>query len=151
VRIKYTEFAPDPRQWNTVVNLPAHVAQVLIATNQAVAVPWKDFRERLAATATAGADPFNVNAYVEGVQWGVIPAETSQFRRVVICKRAGAETTWYDGPTSEMPPSIVAQFEQLTNSTVDPEVLAERREQDKNRQILQEQQERKAAYKYLRT
>jgi len=51
MRIKFTEFAADPKLRGTTSNFPAHIAQSLIAQGAAVAVPYKDFRERLAAEA----------------------------------------------------------------------------------------------------
>jgi len=90
MRIKFTEYAADPKLRHTISNLPAHIAQSLIAQGAAVAVPYKDFRERLAAEAAEGSDKSNPT--VENVkvpQWGI---HTDQITgRQILIRRQGFE------------------------------------------------------------
>ena len=97
MRIKFTEFAADPKLRGTTSNFPAHIAQSLIAQGAAVAVPYKDFRERLAAEAAEGSDKSNPK--VENVkvpQWGI---HTDQFTgRQTLIRRQGFEEIRFEPP-----------------------------------------------------
>lgn len=110
MKIQYTQFAPNPSLRGTITNLPAHVAQVLIAQGVAVHVPYKDFRERLAAEFSPLAKP-------PVVEWGVQEPK-GNYSRVAVVKRVGSETMFFAAPPPDCPPAIVAQYKALTDGTV---------------------------------
>jgi hypothetical protein len=123
MRIKFTEHVPDPKLRNTIANHPAHIAQVLIASGQAVAVPYRDFRERLAAEATAASGAGHTDANVSGIEWGVNnkdPLNPSSIVRVI--KRRGCETLFFSTPPDDAPAFIKQGFADLTATTT-PEML----------------------------
>ena len=96
MRIKFTEYAADPKLRHTISNFPAHIAQSLIAQGAAVAVPYKDFRERLAAEAAEGSDKSNPK--VENVkvpQWGI---HTDLLGRQTLIRRQGFEEIRFETP-----------------------------------------------------
>ena len=82
-------------------------------------IRYKDFRERLREEGQLGTDAHSVNPCIaEGkVEWGVKSASDSGFRVVVVIKRSGAETTYFSTPPADAPKSIIARFNDLSNST----------------------------------
>lgn len=142
MKIQFTQFAPDPSLRGTTKTLPAHRAQPLIDSGVAVQVPWKDFRERLAAEATSQTAGSFQNVSVDE-EWG-IDTSLTQFRQVVIIRKRGSETIIYDSPTKNTPPSIVKQFRDATQPTVSPEWAEELRDREKNKQLEQQSRERQA-------
>jgi hypothetical protein len=116
MRITYTEHVPDPKLRGTTTNLPAHIAQVLIASGQAITVPYKGYQEFLAAEHSTGSDPNNVDPNVVGTCWGVIDKDSSQFSIVRVIKRVGSETTYFKAPPTDAPLSIHQQFHELSRT-----------------------------------
>lgn len=116
MKIKYTNFCPDPQLRNTETHLPNHVAQVLIATGQAkeVKLPprgapgWAE--ARIAESKELNHGPSNgdtVVPFVHPPRWelGVMPIT----KKTGIYFRAGTETncfsslTWFDNAGKECP------------------------------------------------
>jgi hypothetical protein len=114
MKIRY--IAPSPKAGKTE-HCRNDVGLTLIASGFAEAIPYKDFRERLQAEGQGGTDPHNVNPCVEGIQWGVKDASDSGFRIATVIKRSGAETTYFSALPPDAPKSIVARFNDLSNST----------------------------------
>ncbi len=138
MKIKYNEFVANPALRNTETNLPAHVAQVLIAQGVAVAVRYKNFVEYMNAEHAQASAAHSVNPSVQGVEWGIRDKALSRFSKVLVVKRIGAATTYFETPPSDCPPSIRARFESLTNPVSNPVDI----EQERNRQYEQREQER---------
>ena len=110
MKITYTEYVPDPKLRGTTAHLPAHIAQVLIASGQAKAVPYKDFREILAdddAVRAAAAPPVTV-------EWGIRDKDRSVHSQVLIIRKLGAELSFFLAPPKDCPPSIVQQWKDMT-------------------------------------
>jgi len=116
MRIRWTSHPSDPSKNGTLEHVAREFAIVACGYKQAEPAPYKNYHERLSETASVGTDPSNVNPTVSGTEWGVIAAAESQFRQDTIIRRRGAEVLYYSGPTSEMPKSIIAKWEQLVNS-----------------------------------
>jgi hypothetical protein len=70
-------------------------------------IPWKDFRERLAAEASPAAKPV--------VAWGIREASGSRYSQTRIVKTVGSDTYFLNAPTADTPPAIVARFNALVN------------------------------------
>ncbi len=125
MKIQYTEFVADPSLRNTITNLPAHVAQVLIAQGSAKAVPmpargskeWLAARNEQAATATVP-DAHDTVAGVSGVEWGIHQSG----KVVAVIKRVGSDTFFFDTPPADCPRSITQQF--LDAASLSPEANA---------------------------
>jgi hypothetical protein len=91
LRVKYTEFVPNPALRNTVTHLPPHIAQNLIAQGVAVHVPYKNYVEFLSEEHREGSSSFNVNPpQVVGVVWECCAAARSG--TPTIFRRQGGET-----------------------------------------------------------
>lgn len=113
MKIIYTEFVADPSLRRTTTNLPAHVAQVLIAQGSAKAVPmprhgskdWLAARNEQASLAVPS--PTDTPAGVTGVEWGI---QNLRSGKVNIIKRVGSDTYFFDGPPQDCPRSICQQF-----------------------------------------
>jgi len=109
-------------------------AKTLISAGFAEHVPYKDFRERLAAESTSQTAGTVVSVSVSGTEWG-FDSSCSQFRQPVIIFKRGAETTYYDAPVKDTPASIVKQFHEsvgtaLTDEQLDAIRSAECKERD---------------------
>ena len=118
MRITYTEFVPDPKLRGTTTNLPAHIAQVLIASGQAVDVLFKGYQDRLSSETPQVAVP-------PTVEWGVQPAATSSFQQdVVIKKDAFGALTYFAEPPADAPASIKKQWEDLKGIDVNASARA---------------------------
>jgi hypothetical protein len=125
MKITYTQFVADPALRGTTTNLPAHIAQVLIAQGAAKAEPmpargsagWLAARNEQAATATVP-DAHDTVAGVAGVEWGI------HVRGVVVAviKRVGSDTFFFDAPPVDCPLGIVQQF--LDAANLSPEANA---------------------------
>jgi hypothetical protein len=137
MRIRYLPSSPKAGQVDHVNN---SVGATLIAAGFAEAMPYTDFRQRLAAEtpqAFAIAPPV--------VEWGVQERHLSRFGLVVVVKKVGSETTYYSAPPDDAPASIKQRFAELNQTPVDPEVEAERRVQAGYRQDKQHKAENAAA------
>lgn len=100
---------------NTIEHLQPHVAQTLAAAGLCEIIPFKDFREMLAASMPPAKAPV--------IEWGVQEANLSQFSRVTVIKRCGSEVTYFTAPLpSDCPPSIVARFQELTGGKTAQEI-----------------------------
>ncbi|HWY20026.1 MAG TPA: hypothetical protein VNX26_02335 [Candidatus Acidoferrum sp.] len=120
MKITYTQFVPDPALRGTTTNLPAHIAQVLIASGQASAVPMpvrgtKEWlKARLEQSAQAGPPDAHdvVPPFVVGVQWEAKQLPTGL---VVILRKSGGEVTRFDDlkECPACPKSVRKQFEEL--------------------------------------
>lgn len=101
MRIQYTEFVANPALRNTTTNLPAHVAQVLIAQGSAVALPraprgsaaW--LAERLEESAAA-----NPPSPTPLLTWGVSVGQVAQRPVIhVTCSNMNCSVKFrFDGP-----------------------------------------------------
>jgi hypothetical protein len=119
MRIQYTEFVANPALRNTIANLPAHVAQVLIAQGSAVALPraargsaaW--LAERLEESAA-----FNPPAAAPLLTWGVSVGQVA--RRPAIhatCSNANCAMKFrFDGPPKSDAKNIGADRVVFTHS-----------------------------------
>jgi hypothetical protein len=126
MKITYTQFVPDPALRGTTTNLPAHIAQVLIASGQASAFPMpvrgsKEWlKARLEQSASANApDVHDVSPTVAGVEWGVKEKSLSPWSEVQVIKKVGAEVFYFAHPPADCPRSIVARFKELTSDKRD--------------------------------
>jgi hypothetical protein len=151
MKITYTQYVPDPALRGTTTNLPAHVAQVLIASGQATAAPLPRYgttdwlTERAEMSKRAVPAPGDVDPNVKGVEWGIRDkVHTDPFSRVVVIRREGAETTFYAVPPTDAPASVVRRFEELVSGVVlSPEAEQARRERLEREQYEQQQAEKK--------
>ena len=98
------------------IHVPKEVGTVAVWRGEAIEVKFKSYAERLKAAGDAN-DPHNVNPCVEGIQWGVKYASSSGFKIVTVIKKFGSETTIYSTPPVDAPRSVVARFNDLSNST----------------------------------
>src|ERR1039458_7606455 len=81
MKITYTQFVADPALRGTTTNLPAHIAQVLIASGQATEVPmprrgskgngWLEARLEQSRNAGPPSVDDVVPSAPNGVEWGV--------------------------------------------------------------------------------
>jgi hypothetical protein len=110
VKIRYTEFVPNPALRNTETNLPAHVAQVLIAQGSAVAVPFKTYADFLSSK--------NPPAVAVPVEWGI--KEAGAYSPVCVIKRTANGETFYKTPPPDCPASIVDQWRSLADGSEVP-------------------------------
>jgi hypothetical protein len=116
MKVKYTQFVPDPSLRGTTTHLPAHIAQVLIASGQATAVPFPrrdGSPEWMAAIAEedAARKPSHhdtVGGLAPGVtEWGCKALASG---KAVIVRRVGGETNFLDSPPVECPISVQQQY-----------------------------------------
>jgi len=105
-----------------VEHLDNATAKTLIAAGFAEHVPYKDFRERLAAESTSQTAGTVVSVSVVGTEWG-FDGSCSQFRQPVIIFKRGSETTYYDAPVKDTPASIVKQFYEAVGTALTPEQI----------------------------
>lgn len=117
------------------VHVPQSVGENLIFRKLAQRCPRPNYgtpewiAERQAADAqrvpmSADADP-----NVKGVEWGVKDKDLSPFSKVLVVKRVGSATTFYDALPADCPPSIRARFESLTATVSGCNLEKARREQ----------------------
>jgi hypothetical protein len=77
MKITYTQYVPDPSLRGTTTNLPAHIAQVLIASGQAVEIPlprrgspgWLAAIKEIDAMNTKPSEYDTVPPAANGVEW----------------------------------------------------------------------------------
>jgi len=119
-------FLPaSPKHGQPDEHLPPSVAQALIAAGfaEACPVPRRGTNEylqmRKEQTAHLTPNPADVNTTVQGEEWGVQDKGTSMFSQVMVVKRVGAETFYYDAPPVDAPLTIVQRFRDLTLTTAD--------------------------------
>jgi hypothetical protein len=128
-------------------------ARTLIAAGFAEPVPYKDFRERLAAESTSQTAGTIVSVGVSGTAWG-FDGSCSQFRQPVIIFKRGAETVYYDAPVKDTPAAIVKQFHEAVGTALTPEQietirLAECKERDARHATAQAEKLGMAKYRRL--
>lgn len=136
MKIRYTDYAPNPTLRGTETHLPAHRAQPLIDSGIAVEVKYTSYVERL--TAEPGGMLTPDPDFVVGAQYSV---HERMFGSVLIghayvTRRSGTETVFFDkleAIPSDCPKNVVIRFLTL-NAVGDPEVLAEKRIQEHYRQ-----------------
>jgi hypothetical protein len=112
MRIKYSQFHPDPSLRGTAVDLKPHIADQVIGSGLAVAFPYANYRERLAAetaAVVAAAPP------PQPVQWGIREAlcGDAYSPRFVITKTTATETLHYSTLPSDAPPNIKQRWADL--------------------------------------
>jgi hypothetical protein len=135
MKITYTQHVSDPALRGTTTNLPAHIAQVLVATGQAFAceIPRRGTNAylKMRAEEEAGRQPGIFDTCVANVYppvWECI--QLPRTNKPCILYRAGSEVTrfeslhWYDNDSNrhdalpkECPASIRKQFEGLLAAT----------------------------------
>jgi len=113
VRIKYNEFVANPVLRNTIVNLPAHVCQSLIAQGVAVGVPYKNLADRIQSEQALLPKPAP-----PVVEWGIQKGSLSEYSRPAIIRRDANGVTYFASPTPDTPPAIAEHFRQLTDGAV---------------------------------
>ena len=136
-----------------VEHIDNSTAKTLIAAGFAEHIPYKDFRERLAAEATSQTAGTVVSVGVAAVEWG-FDGSCTQFKQPVIIFKRGSETTYYDGPVKDTPCAIVKQFYEavgtaLTDEQINAIRLAECKERDAR--YATAQAEKLGMAKYRRT
>ena len=109
MRIKYTEFVPNPALRNTITHLPQHRAQALIDSGAAVELPYKNYVERLHdEQAQRAAESKNAPA----TGWSIRESTGNDLRvRFVVVETSPlGEITFYDAPPSHAPRSAKQKF-----------------------------------------
>jgi hypothetical protein len=107
---------PIVSQRGKTIHVPKEVGTVAVWRGEATEVKYKSYADRLKA-AGDGTDAHNVNPCVVGTEWGVKDASDSGFHVVTVIKKFGSETTIYSTPPTDAPKSVVARFNDLSNST----------------------------------
>lgn len=108
-------------------------------------IPYSSYRERLAAEHSSARGHGSTDPNVVGVEWGLKDRAQSPLSKVLIIKRVGAQTFYLESPDTDTPPSIVARWAELTKAE-NPELVRERLEQLKSKQITQQSDERKSVF-----
>jgi hypothetical protein len=103
-------FTSGPKA-NTIEHLQPHVAQTLVAAGLAVEEKYASYAEFLSAA--------NPPAVAPTVEWGV--RQAGAYTPASVVKRTSAgELTHYRTPPPDCPPSIAAQFRELTDGAEVP-------------------------------
>ena len=108
MKIRYNEYVANPALRHTETNLPAHVAQSLIAQGVAAHVPYTSVKDRIESEAALLPKPA-----APVIEWGM--KEAGMYTPTTVIKRVGSETTFFKTLPPDCPPSIVARFKQLTD------------------------------------
>lgn len=116
-------FVPPSPKSGTVEHCENAAGRALILAGLAEAVPYKDFRERLAAEFSSASGAGNVNASVVGISWGIRESDGSAYSQNVVVKRVGAETTFFSAPPDDAPESIKRRFAECASKN--PNAAAE--------------------------
>jgi hypothetical protein len=134
--MKIRFLAPSPKA-GQIEHCENAAGRALILAGLAEAVPYRDFRERLAATAATASGHGSIDATVVGVEWGIRESDGSPYSVNSIIKKSGSNTTWYSAPPDDAPESIKRRWKELVD-------VAPRDPFEKERAISaqQEQQER---------
>jgi len=131
MRIKYREPSPKAGLTEHIDNV---TGRLLVTSGLAEVVPYKDFRERLAAEASpSGPAPIP--------EWGILEATTPLGQNAVI-KRCGAETTYYGDPLPEDCPASIRERFALLAGRPTAETVQARKEAEQNRQFEQQAAEK---------
>jgi hypothetical protein len=112
MRIKYSQHHPDPSLRGTAADLKPHIAEQVIGSGLAVAFPYANYRERLAAETAivvAAAPP------QAPVQWGIREALSNDpySPRFVITKTSPTETLHFSTLPQDAPPGIKQRWNDL--------------------------------------
>ena len=127
--------------------------QLLVKAGIIEIIPWKDYRERLAATAAEQTAGTVVPVTVQHVEWGFLPPGNSLFHVRAIVKRTGSETIWFRTPPSDCPDSILKQFleEDVHEPTTEQlEQFRIREAEERNRKIAADRAANLALARYRR-
>jgi hypothetical protein len=94
----------------TIEHIDNSTGNLLIAAGLAEHIPYKDFRERLAAEGQGMKTPVPTT-----VQWGVRLSTSANARsKALVVKTVGSETTYYDAPPKDCPRHFVDRFIELS-------------------------------------
>jgi hypothetical protein len=122
MKIQYTNFVSDPSLRNTVTHLPNHVAQVLIASGQAVEIKlpfrsapgWAEARQEQSRVLSGGrASSHDVVApWINGVEWSL--GNQSISNKPCVFRKSGNECARFltveQAKEYGAPKELVAQF-----------------------------------------
>lgn len=169
MKIQYSQFTLDPSLRGKTVHLPAHVAAVLIATNQAVEVKlpprgapgWAEARMEesrvLAGTGDASQDTVVANVYPPTWTLETLPITC----KPAIVYRSGSNVTkfpalfWYDAKgkkhdaiPSECPKNIRKQFEEQLDA-IAPERMEAAAEKIRKAQTDQDASDRTGTNRFF--
>jgi hypothetical protein len=150
MKIEYTQFIPDPALRGKTTHLPAHIAQVLIATGQAkeVKLPprsapgWAE--ARVALSRETQGPPVAGDTVVEfhkDPQWSVVAAPISG--RPTFFRKWGYETARFVGVNAAeqakanyCPEAILKQYDHALNAKdTHGQQIAEAKIEQQNREI----------------
>jgi hypothetical protein len=113
-RIQYC--APSPKA-GQIEHVSTTVASTLIASGFAVAVPYKNYQERLQAEAQTGSDPSNVNpAWVATPTWSISTAKRRDAKPIILFSYGSEQTRFEDAAQAEAngcPAVTLKYFNQL--------------------------------------
>jgi len=155
MKIRYSEFCPDPKLRNTETHQPAHIAQVLIAQGVATEVRlprrgspgWAEARmEQSRELCTAPSAGDTVVEFFKDPQWSV--NETAIMGRPTIFCKHGYECVRFVGTTAAddakragCPKSILKLYEDIV-AKKSPDAIEAQRDRIAREQAEQQQRER---------
>jgi hypothetical protein len=152
MKIEYTEFIPDPALRGKTTHLPAHIAQVLIATGQAKekklpprsAQGWAEARVAESKELSQGPSQYDtVVEFHKDPQWSVVAAPISG--RPTIHRKWGYETARFVGANAveqaranHCPESVLKQYDDVLNAKdSSAQQIAEAKIEQQNREIAE--------------
>lgn len=101
---------------NTTEHVANDIGRTLVAAGLAEHVPYKDFRERLAAESSPAAKP-------TPVEWGIRESDGSPFSVTVVVKKTATGMQFLSQPPDDAPESIKRRFAEL--ASINPNAAAE--------------------------
>jgi hypothetical protein len=148
MKVKFTEFCPDPSKRNTVTHLPQHIAGPLIASGVCVHVPYNGYVDMLNNEAREGRDPSNANPpQVTGVEWSV---KAMSDGRPTVFRKSGNETARIETRDTAIqygvPERILKEFDEIAAVLNGAEKAVAQRERAQQEQITRESQERASTF-----
>jgi hypothetical protein len=130
------------------IHVPRSVAEIAIYRGEAKPCPRPNYgtpewiAERQQAAANAVPHTGDVDANSKGVEWGIQDRAQSPLSIVTIIKRSGCETTFFKEPPADCPPSIVAQWQAMTQTEDASGSARAATEAAKQKQYAQKEDER---------
>lgn len=106
MKIKWLKHPSCPELNNTIEHVSRSVADIAIGFRQAEYIPFKNAVERLNyESSLLASKPATVG-------WGIKESDGSNYSQNLIIKTIGSDVIYYDAPTADTPPAIVARFAQ---------------------------------------
>jgi hypothetical protein len=146
--IQCLETYPVVSERGKKIHVPRSVAEIAIYRGEAKLCPRPAYgtaewvAERQAAAAQAVPVSGDVDANAKGVTWGLRDRDQSPLSVVTIIKRSGCTTTFYSAPPSDCPPSIVEQWQAMTQTEGSSAAARGAVEVAKQKQFAQKEDER---------